>query len=75
VAQDLPKNNRCVQDVIPQLGEVGLHFFKVFEPELRVLVKQLNDDEDHIIREDIVLEEGWNNIHILVRTILMKSML
>lgn len=65
MAEQLPKSQRSLQNVFPQLNEFAPNFSQVLEPVFWVLLEQLDNNVDHVVREDVVFKERRDFVYIL----------
>lgn len=74
MAEQLPKSQRSLQNVFPQLNEFAPNFSQVLEPVFWVLLEQLDNNVDHVVREDVVFKERWDFVYILGWAVFMQPL-
>lgn len=71
MTKEVSQNLWSVQDILLEFQQVFFHIFDIFVTELGILVKELYDNIDHIIWEDVILEEFWAIVNIMRWGVLM----
>lgn len=75
VAKQLPKLKWSMKNVLSQLDKLAPYLSQIFESVFRTLLKELNNNVNHVIWQDVVLEERRYLVHILAWAVLMKPLI
>jgi hypothetical protein len=66
MAEKLPHAQWGLVDIVLQFQKVLFDFGQILKSHLGFLMEQLNDDVNHVVGDDIILEKG-GNLEVVVR--------